>query len=125
MLVQHLLQQIQLTCSHHHDRHQLYYCEVLDLVLVPRDYLGVDYLPLFLKELILGDLLQPLSNIDQFGVQLVDFAFLGQFKQVSLVVGIEVNRYGFVAPVGGNEADVEAAIPTHFRLVIVPQQTNR
>jgi hypothetical protein len=66
---------------------------------VAGNYFCVDDLSLFLKELIFGYLFKSLTDIDQFGVEFVDFALLGQLKQVSLVMGVEINRDGFVASI--------------------------
>ena len=81
-------------------------------------YLCVDDLSLLFKELVFCYLFETLADINQLGVKFVDFAFLGQLKQVSLVVSIEINRNGFVASIGWNKADVEAAISTELSLIV-------
>lgn len=54
------------------------------------DDLSVDLLPLLLEVLVLRDLLESLSDVDQLGVQLVDLALLGEFEQVSLIVRVKI-----------------------------------
>jgi len=117
LLVEHLLQQVELSSCHHHDCQQFYDGKIFNLVLVLCYNLGLDDLPLLLEQLVFSYLLQSLAHIDELGVQLVDLALLGQLEQVGLVMGIEVNRDGFVASVGGDEADVDVGISGHLGLV--------
>lgn len=90
MFIQHLLEQIKLSHCHHHNSQQLDHSEILNLVLVFSDDLRMDLLPLLLEVLILGDLLESLSDIDQLGMQLVDLALLGEFQEVSLIVRVKI-----------------------------------
>ena len=54
------------------------------------DDLSMDLLPLLLEVLILGNLLESLSDVDQLGMQLVDLALFGKFKEVSLIVRVKI-----------------------------------
>lgn len=54
------------------------------------DDLSVDLLPLLLEVLVLRDLLESLSDINQLGVQLVDLALFCEFEQVSLIVRVKI-----------------------------------
>jgi len=88
------------------------------------DYFGVDYLSLFLEKFVLGYLFQTLSDINQLGVELIDFTLLCEFEKMSLVVGIEINRDGLVSSISRDETDVETAISTDFSLVIISREAN-
>lgn len=92
LLVQHLFQQVELSCSNHHNRHQFYNSEVFDFVLVPSDYLCVNNLSLFLKEFVFGDFFQSLSDIDEFGVKFIDLALFSELKQMGFVMCVKINR---------------------------------
>lgn len=53
--------------------------------------LGMNDLSLLLKLLIGGDFLETFAHINEFGMEFVDLTFFSEFKQMSLVVGVEIN----------------------------------
>jgi hypothetical protein len=114
--VQHLLQQVKLCQCHPHDGNQFEHCEILHLVLMGSDDLGVYGLALFLKLLILSDFLQLLPNVNQPRMQLVDLALLGQFQQMRPIVRVKVHRHRFLPPIGRRKTH-PYTIPTYLRLV--------
>ena len=88
------------------------------------DDLSVDLLPLLLEVLVLRDLLESLSDINQLGVQLVDLALFCEFEQVSLIVRVKIYWDWFVASVGGDEANIQGGVSRLFGLVVRASEAN-
>lgn len=68
LAVQHLLEQVKLCQSHSDDGDELEDGEVLHLVLMGSDDLGVNGLPFLLEQLVLRDLLQLFPHVQQSSV---------------------------------------------------------
>lgn len=119
--VEHLFEEVELCQCHSQDGNQFEHCEVLYLVLMGSDNLGVNGLTLFLKLLILGNFLQFFAHINQPCMQFVDLTLLGQLQQMRPVVRVEVHRYRFLSPIGSRETH-SRAFPANLCLVCCPSQ---